>query len=72
MSRNFPSNKPSEYSDAGSVRKSATHKESSREESHVQEQSLMAGSNCQAGWERWCSTDSGPGMAFIKGGGKGS
>jgi hypothetical protein len=43
------------------VRKNATHKESSREKSHIQEQSLMAGLNCQAGqgkmeqprlWER--------------------
>jgi hypothetical protein len=33
-----------------SVRKNATHRESSREKSHVQEQSLMAGSNHQAGW----------------------
>jgi hypothetical protein len=33
-----------------SVRKSAAHKESSWEKSHVQEQGLMAGSNCQAGW----------------------
>jgi hypothetical protein len=32
-----------------SVRKNATHKESSGEKSHVQEQSLMAGSNHQAG-----------------------
>jgi hypothetical protein len=32
------------------VRKNATHKESSREKSHVQEQGLMAGWNCQAGW----------------------
>jgi hypothetical protein len=31
------------------VRKNAAHKESSREKSHIQEQSLMAGSNCQAG-----------------------
>jgi hypothetical protein len=31
------------------VRKNATHKESSREKSHVQEQSLKAGSNLQAG-----------------------
>jgi hypothetical protein len=33
------------------VRKNATHKESSREKSHVQEPGLMAGSNCQAGRE---------------------
>jgi hypothetical protein len=32
-----------------SVRKNAAHKESSREKSHVQEQSLMAGLNRQAG-----------------------
>jgi hypothetical protein len=32
------------------VRKNTTHKESSQEKSHVQEQGLMAGSNCQAGW----------------------
>jgi hypothetical protein len=32
-----------------SVRKNATHKESSREKSHIQKQSLMAGSNSQAG-----------------------
>jgi hypothetical protein len=31
------------------VRKNAAHKESSREKSHVQEQNLMSGSNCQAG-----------------------
>jgi hypothetical protein len=31
------------------VRNNAAHKESSREKSHVQEQSLMAGLNCQAG-----------------------
>jgi hypothetical protein len=31
------------------VRKNATHKESTREKSHVQEKGLMAGSNCQAG-----------------------
>jgi hypothetical protein len=32
------------------VRKNSAHKESSWEKSHVQEQGLMAGSNCQAGW----------------------
>jgi hypothetical protein len=32
------------------VRKNTAHKESSQEKSHVQEQGLMAGSNCQAGW----------------------
>jgi hypothetical protein len=32
------------------VRRSTAHRESSREKSHVQEQSLMAGSNHQAGW----------------------
>jgi hypothetical protein len=32
------------------VRKSTAHKESSQEKSHVQEQSLMAVSNHQAGW----------------------
>jgi hypothetical protein len=31
------------------VRKNSAHKESSWEKSHVQEQGLMAGSNCQAG-----------------------
>jgi hypothetical protein len=31
------------------VRKNATCKESSREKSHIQQQSLMTGSNCQAG-----------------------
>jgi hypothetical protein len=31
------------------VKKNATHKESSQEKSHVQQQSLMAVSNCQAG-----------------------
>jgi hypothetical protein len=34
------------------------------------EQSLMAGPNCQAGrGKRWRSSDSGPGVAFIEGGG---
>jgi hypothetical protein len=33
------------------VRKNATHKESSGEKSHIQEQSLMVDSNHQAGWE---------------------
>jgi hypothetical protein len=32
------------------IRKNATHKDSSREKSPVQEQGLMADSNCQAGW----------------------
>jgi hypothetical protein len=32
------------------VRKNAAHKESSQEKSHIQEQGLMEGSNCQAGW----------------------
>jgi hypothetical protein len=32
------------------VRKNAAHKESSQEKFHVQEQVLMAGSNCQTGW----------------------
>jgi hypothetical protein len=31
------------------VRKNAAHKESSQEKSHVLEQGLMAGPNCQAG-----------------------
>jgi hypothetical protein len=31
------------------VRKNAAHKEGSQEKSHVQEQRLMAASNCQAG-----------------------
>jgi hypothetical protein len=54
----------------GTVRKN-THKESSREKSHGQGQSLMAGPNCQAGQgERWRSTDSGPGVAFIEEGGR--
>jgi hypothetical protein len=35
---------------APNVRKNAAHKESSRENSHVQGQRLMAGPNCQAGW----------------------
>jgi hypothetical protein len=34
-----------------SVRKNTAHKERSGEKSHIQEQSLMAGSNCQAGRE---------------------
>jgi hypothetical protein len=53
-----------------SVRKNTAHKESSREESHVQEQSLMAGSNCWPGKDG--AADSGPGVAFIEGGGEGS
>jgi hypothetical protein len=32
-----------------SVRKNTAHKESSQKKSHIQEQSLMAGSNHQAG-----------------------
>jgi hypothetical protein len=32
------------------VRENAAHKESSREKSHIREQGLMAGANCQAGW----------------------
>jgi uncharacterized membrane protein len=40
---------PQSKSQHQNVRKNATHKESSREKSHVQEQSLMAGPNCQAG-----------------------
>jgi hypothetical protein len=51
------------------VRKNATHKESSQEKSHVKEQSLMAGSNCQVGRERWHRADAGLGVAFIEGGG---
>jgi hypothetical protein len=51
------------------VRKNVAHKESSQEKSHVQKQSLMSGLNCQAARERWNSPDSGPGMAFIEGGG---
>jgi hypothetical protein len=31
------------------VRKNTTHKESSREKFHIQEQGLMIGSSCQAG-----------------------
>jgi hypothetical protein len=34
------------------VRKNAVHEESSQEKSHVQEQGLMACSNCQAGQEK--------------------
>jgi hypothetical protein len=39
------------------VRKNAAGKESSREKSQVQEQGLMAGPNCQAGWGKmaWLS-----------------
>jgi hypothetical protein len=39
---------PQSQSQHQNVRKNATHKESSQEKSHVQEQSLMAGLSCQA------------------------
>jgi hypothetical protein len=47
--------------------KTAAHKENSREKSYIQEQSLTAGSNYQAGWGNMHSTDSGPGVTFIEG-----
>jgi hypothetical protein len=58
------------------VRKNAACKESSREKSHVQEQGLMVGSNCQAGWGKmaqcWLWARSGLGMAFVEEGAWGS
>jgi hypothetical protein len=48
------------------VRKNSTHKESSQEKSHIQEQGLLAGSNCQLARERWHSIDSGLGVTFIE------
>jgi hypothetical protein len=52
------------------VKKNAAHKESSREKSHVH-RAKFNGRPQLPGWpgERWRSSDSGPGMAFIEGGG---
>jgi hypothetical protein len=55
---------------APNVRKNAAHKESSREKSHVH-RAKFNGRPKLPGWQgkRWHSSDSGPGMAFIEGGG---
>jgi hypothetical protein len=50
LNKNWCQGKNSCHSLEVTVRKNATHKESPQEKSHVQEQGLMAGSNCQAGW----------------------
>jgi hypothetical protein len=52
------------------VRKNAAHKESSREKSHVH-RAKFNGRPELPGWpgKRWHSSDSGPGMAFMEGGG---
>jgi hypothetical protein len=50
------------------VRKSTTHKESSQDMSHVH-RAKFNGRPKQSGWpgKRWCSSKSGPGVAFIGG-----
>jgi hypothetical protein len=51
------------------VRKNAAHKESSREKSHIQEESLMAGPNCQAGWGKMAQPRLWVRCGFYSGGG---
>ena len=53
---------------APNVRKNAALKESSREKSHVH-RAKFNGRPKLPGWlgKRWCSSESGPGMAFIGG-----
>jgi hypothetical protein len=48
--------------------KNAACKESSREKSHIQEQGLWQARAVRLAGERWHSTDSGLGMAFIEDG----
>jgi hypothetical protein len=51
-----------------SVRKNATHKESSPEKSHIQEQGLMIGKSCRSDPGKMAQeqSKSGPGMAFYR------
>jgi hypothetical protein len=53
---------------APNVRKNAAHKESSQEKSHVHT-AKFKGRPKLPGWlgKRWCSSESGPGVAFIEG-----
>jgi hypothetical protein len=54
---------------APNVRKNAAHKDSSQEKSHIH-RAKFNGRPKLPGWlgKRWCSRESGPGMAFIEGG----
>jgi hypothetical protein len=49
------------------LRKTAAHKESSREKSHIH-RAKFNGRPKLPGWlgKRWCSSESGLGMAFIE------
>jgi hypothetical protein len=55
------------------VKKNATHKESSREKSHVH-RAKFNGRPKLPGWpgKRWHNPESGKAVAFIEGGGEGS
>jgi hypothetical protein len=53
-----------------SVRKNAAHKESSREKSHIHRAKFNGRPKLPGWlWKRWHSSKSGPGVAFIEGGG---
>jgi hypothetical protein len=54
----------------GFVRKNSAHKESSQEKSHIH-RAKFNGRPKLPDWpgKRWCSSEPGPGVAFIEGGG---